>query len=129
MSGKFTSKSELSKAKNYGAAHEGTHHWLMQRATAITNIPLTIWFVYSIVSLVGKGASQATEFFESGLNAALMALVIFSSFYHAALGLQTVIEDYVQSKPKKIASLFVVKGGLLALGIVTMFAILKLHLG
>ena len=101
----------------------------MQRATAIANIPLTIWFVYSVVSLVGKGASQATEFFESGLNAALMALVIFSSFYHAALGLQVVIEDYVQSKPKKIAALFVVKGGLLAIGITCVFAIIKLHLG
>lgn len=128
MSGKFTSKSELSKARNHGAAGEGTHHWIMQKATALANIPLTIWFVYSIVSLVGKNSTQASAFFDSGLNAVLMALVILSSFYHAALGLQVVVEDYVQSKPKKILALFVIKGGLLTLAIVSLLAIVKLHL-
>lgn len=129
MSGKFNSKSELSKARNLGAAGEGTHHWMMQRATAIANIPLVIWFVYSIISLVGKNATQASAFFDSGLNAALMALVIFSSFYHAALGLQIVVEDYVQCKAKKLVSLFVIKGGLLALAVLSVLAIVKLHLG
>lgn len=128
MSGKFTSKSELSKARNHGAAGEGTHHWIMQKATAIANIPLVIWFVYSIVSLVGRDAAVAQAFFESGLNAALMALVILSSFYHAALGLQVVVEDYVSSKPKKIFALFAIKGGLLALAVVSLLAIVKLHI-
>lgn len=129
MSGKFTSKSELSKARNHGAAGEGTHHWIMQRATAIANIPLVIWFVYSVVTMVGKNAAQAAAFFDSGVNAALMALLILSSFYHAALGLQIVVEDYVQGKAKKILTLFAIKGGLLALGVITILAIVKLHLG
>ncbi len=129
MSGKFNSKSNLSKARGHGAAGEGTHHWIMQRATAIANLPLVTWFIYSVISLVGKDAFIVAEFFSSALNASLMALVIISSFYHAALGLQIVIEDYVQSKPKKIISLFAIKGGLLALGIVSVLAIVKLHLG
>lgn len=127
MSGKFTSKSELSKAKNHGAAHGGTHHWIMMFATSAAAVPLVIWFVYSIVSLIGKGSSQVTAFFGSSINATLMALVIFISFYHAALGLQTVIEDYVHGA-KKVVTLFVVKTGLLALGIACILAILKLHL-
>lgn len=129
MSKKFTSKSELSKAKNFGAAHEGTHHWVVQRATAIANIPLVVWFVYSVVSMVGRDVETVQSFFQSPLNAVLMALLVFSSFYHAALGLQTVIEDYVHCKCKKVAALFVVKGGLLALGTFSVLAIVKLHLG
>jgi len=129
MSNKFTSKSELSKAKNYGAAHSGTHHWIMQRATAIALIPLTIWFVFNIVGMVGKSAGAAITFFDSGLNATLMALIIIASFYHAALGLQVVIEDYVHSEFKKLATLFIIKGGLLAIGIMSVLAIVKLHLG
>jgi len=128
MDKKFTSKSDLSKAKNYGAAQEGTHHWIMQRATAIAMVPLTIWFVYSILTLIGKSAAGAITFFDSGINATLMALIIFVSFYHAALGLQTVIEDYVHCKFKKVISLFIVKGGLLALGTLAVLAIVKLHL-
>ena len=129
MSNKFTSKSELSKAKNFGAAHHATHHWLMQRATAIANVPLVIWFVFSIVSLVGKQAATVAHFFESPINAILMAALIFSSFYHAALGLQTVIEDYVHCGVKKVVALFVVKAGLFGLGLTCVLAIVKLHLG
>lgn len=128
MSKKFTSKSELSKARNYGAAHEGTHHWLMQRLTAIALIPLTIWFVYSIVSLVGAGASQAGQFFASPINAILMALIIIASFYHSALGLQIVIEDYVHCHVRKTIALLVVKLGLFTLGVTSILAIVKLHL-
>jgi succinate dehydrogenase / fumarate reductase membrane anchor subunit len=128
MSNKFNSKSELSKARNSGAAHEGTHHWLMQRATAIALVPLTIWFVFSIVSLLGSGAYQASLFFTSPLNAILMALIIIVSFYHSALGLQTVIEDYVHCGLKKTVSLLIVKFGLFALAAVSLLAIVKLHL-
>jgi succinate dehydrogenase / fumarate reductase membrane anchor subunit len=125
---KFTSKSELSKAKNHGAG-EGTHHWIVSRITSFALIPLTIWFVYSVLTLVGKGAATAANFFESPINASLMAILIFFSFYHTILGLQVVIEDYVHCHFKKIASLLIVKIGLFALGTACVLAIIKLHLG
>lgn len=122
-------RSALSEARGKGSAHEGAHHWLHQRITAIANIPLVLWFVYSIVCLVNQDHAAAGQFFNSPVNAALMSLLIISSFYHAALGLQIVVEDYVSSKAKRIVTLLVIKLGLFGLAATTILAIIKMHLG
>ena len=102
-------------------------HWKSQRITALTNVPLVMWFVFTILALAGKSHAETTEFFKDPINAGFMALVIISLFYHAALGLQVVIEDYVHGKPKQVIRL--VKFALLALGIASLAAIGKLYFG
>lgn len=122
-------RSPLSNARGHGSAKEGVHHWISQKLTAIANIPLVIWFVYSVLWLINQPYSVKGEFFLSPINAILMSLLIISTFYHAALGLQVVIEDYVSCKFKKTASLLLVKLGLFALGAASILAIIKMHLG
>ena len=123
-------RNPLARARGLGSAHEGLHHWWVQRLTSLALIPLTIWFVVEIVRLVhgqfgGTGGASYEDFLgwlASPINATLMVVFIAVSFHHAVLGMQVVIEDYVAGHARRITSLILVKlvcYGLAALGIVS----------
>lgn len=121
-------KSPLAKARGLGSAHDGVHHWIHQRITALALIPLTIWFVYSIVALIGVPHHVFTQWLSQPINAILMILVVIAIFYHAALGCQVVAEDYIHCKASKLATLIGLKLFFLAAGIACVFSILKVAL-
>ena len=77
--------------KNYAAK------WIMQRLTAVILIPLTFWFVYQCVLLSTYEYDQIKAFFFSKINASLFFILIISMLYHAKLGNETIVEDYVTS--------------------------------
>jgi succinate dehydrogenase / fumarate reductase, membrane anchor subunit len=80
--------------------------WIIQRLTALILIPLTFWFVYQCVLLSSYGYDQTKAFFFSKLNSSLYFLLITTMLYHAKLGCETIVEDYVTSdKIKKITKL------------------------
>ena len=79
-------KTPLARARGLGSAKEGAEHWMSQRITAIANIPLVIWFVFSVVSLRGANHAEFTSWLAEPVNAVLAILFIISTFYHAVLG-------------------------------------------
>ena len=86
--------------KNYSSK------WIMQRLTAVILIPLTFWFVYQCVILSSYEYDQIRTFFFSKINASLFFILIMSMLYHAKLGNDTIVEDYVTSvNLKKITKL------------------------
>ena len=86
--------------KNYASK------WIIQRLTAVILIPLTFWFVYQCVLLSNYEYDQIKAFFFSKINAALFFILITSMLYHAKLGNETIVEDYVTSvNLKKITKL------------------------
>lgn len=123
-------KSPAARAAGLGSAHAGVHHWMHQRVTAIANIPLTLWAIWSALTLAAAGAEYETvrAFFAQPCNAILMVLFLVSVFYHAALGLQVVIEDYVHCETSKMLTLIAVKLALFALSVASVFSVLKLAL-
>lgn len=109
-------KSPLSVAKGMGSAKSGTHHFMAQRLTAVANIPLVLWVVYNVVSLIINGSAdpdvrfvQAREWVANPINTILLILFIVNIFHHAALGLQIVIEDYMHKPFMKYATLIGVR--------------------
>ena len=82
--------------KNYASK------WIMQRLTAVILIPLTFWFVYQCVILSSYEYDQIRTFFFSKINASLFFILIMSMLYHAKLGNDTIVEDYVTSHNLKI---------------------------
>ena len=88
--------------KNYA------NKWVLQRITAVILIPLTFWFVYQCVLLSNYEYEQIRAFFFSKLNASLYFVLIVTMLYHAKLGNETIVEDYVKSHNiKKITKLFI----------------------
>ena len=85
----------LSKAKGLGSAKDGTSHWWNQRLTAIALALLTPWFVVFAVGLIGDGQDAVRSAVARPLSATLLSAFVLSLFWHARLGLQVVVEDYV----------------------------------
>jgi succinate dehydrogenase / fumarate reductase, membrane anchor subunit len=89
-------RSNLSKARGLGSAHEGAHHWWMQRVTAIALIPLTFWFVSSVIKATSlHGIDGVMYMLSSPLNAIAMILFLGTAIYHGTLGIKVIVEDYV----------------------------------
>ncbi len=122
-------RTPLGHVRGLGSAKEGTHHWWAQRLTAIALIPLCVWFIYSLVSMTGMKHSVVIEWIDSPIVTVLLILFIFSLFYHAQLGIQVVIEDYIESEVLKISSIILNKFVMLFAGLVSIVAVLRVSLG
>src|SRR3954463_381966 len=88
-------RSPLGRARGLGSTHRGSAHWWLQRLTATALVPLGLWFIFSVIGLVGAGRDQMTAWIGSPVSLSLMLALIVATFYHMWLGLQVVVEDYV----------------------------------
>lgn len=121
-------KNPLARARGLGSAHDGVHHWIVQRVTAIAALPLSFWLCWSAIGLIHADHTAFVTWLAHPINAILMILTIFTYFYHAMLGCQVVIEDYVHSEWFKIVKLIGMKIVLFATGLACIFAVLKIAL-
>jgi succinate dehydrogenase / fumarate reductase membrane anchor subunit len=122
-------RTTLGRVRGLGSAKEGVGHWWAQRTTAVALVPLSLWFVASVIALAGADYAATVRWFKSPLNSTLMVLLIVATFYHAALGLQVVLEDYVHHEGRKVVSIMLVKGLAAVLGLLAVIAVLKLTFG
>jgi len=121
-------RTALYSVRGLGSARGGTHHWWMQRVTAVALVPLMLWFGISVARLSGMGYEAALGWLGSPVNAVLMLCCLFALFYHAKLGMQVVIEDYVHREGVKIASLLALNFLTLLFGLASILAVLRVYL-
>lgn len=121
-------RSPLSRVKGLGSAKDGTHHFWHQRLTALLLIPLVLWFGFSLASMPVDHASLVAWIRQPFVTVVLILLII-SVFYHAKLGLQVVIEDYVSSHSRRTAGLLLSGFLCLLLGVVGVVSVLKISFG
>lgn len=98
-------QSAIGRLRSRGSARSGAAHWKAMRYTSVAVLLLTLWFVFSALTMVGAGYVEWTLWFRSPVNASLMVLLVLTTFYHAKLGVQEVIEDYVHGEAMKVAAL------------------------
>ncbi len=122
-------RSDLGKVRGLGAAHSGTEHFLMQRVTAIANVPLVIFLLYFVISHLGAPRAAVLESLKNPLAAIALSLSIISITWHMKLGLQMVIEDYVHGHGAKITALLLNLFYALGLAAIGLYAILKMSFG
>ncbi|MBF0246600.1 MAG: succinate dehydrogenase, hydrophobic membrane anchor protein [Alphaproteobacteria bacterium] len=121
-------RSKLGRVRGLGSTREGVHHWWAQRMSTVALIPLSLWFVYSLITLTGSDYEHVRAWAEHFGNAVLLVLLIVTMFHHAQLGLQVVIEDYAHSEVWKMGLLLFVKYGAVLFAASAIFAVLKLSL-
>ena len=116
----------LHKVEGLGSSHSGVTHFWRQRITAAALVPLSIWFIVSILGLIGANSANAAAFLQHPLNAILMAGFVVITLYHMTLGLQVVIDDYVYVNWQKLTLMLLMRAFALATGATSLFAILRI---
>ena len=122
-------RSQLGRARGLGAAKFGVAHWWAQRLTAVALVPLTLWFVWSALHLVGASHEALLGWIGGPVPVVLFIALVLASFYHLALGLQVVIEDYVHGEKVKLAAIMANNFFSIAVALASIYAILKLSSG
>ncbi|ORU93048.1 MAG: succinate dehydrogenase [Cycloclasticus sp. symbiont of Bathymodiolus heckerae] len=122
-------RSPLGQAKGLGSAKEGLHHWWAQRVTAVALIPLTIWFAFKVAILSMGDYQTVLDCIGSPWSAALIVSLIFAAFYHAALGMQVIYEDYVGHKGARIAAIMGTNLLMFLFGAAAIIAVVRIALG
>ena len=119
----------IGEVRGLGPAHGGAEHWKLQRMTALGNLLLGAWFVASILLLPSLDYTNVRDWLGGVAPASAMILLIASTFWHARLGLQVLVEDYVHEDGNKFAAMVVLN--FLAVGGATfgIVCVLKLALG
>jgi succinate dehydrogenase / fumarate reductase, membrane anchor subunit len=121
-------RSQLGRARGLGAAKAGVAEWWLQRVTAVALVPLTLWFICAALRLVGASHDELLAWIGGPVPVVLFISLVLATFYHLALGLQVIIEDYVPGEVARLATLLVIKGVLFLLALTCLVSILKLGL-
>jgi succinate dehydrogenase / fumarate reductase membrane anchor subunit len=121
-------RSPLSRVKGLGSAKDGTHHFWHQRLTALLLIPLVLWLGFSLAAMPVDHATLV-DWVRQPLVTIALVLLISTVFYHAKLGLQVVIEDYVSSHIRRTIILLLSSFLCLLFGLVGVVAVLKIAFG
>jgi succinate dehydrogenase / fumarate reductase membrane anchor subunit len=124
--GRASMRSGLGRVRGLGSARDGVSHWWMQRLAAVALVPLTLWFVFSVATLRGASQADVQAWIASPFVTVLLLLVVVATFLHLAMGLQTVIEDYIRDGVVKLAVLLAVKWACVLLGLASVLAILRI---
>jgi succinate dehydrogenase / fumarate reductase membrane anchor subunit len=125
----MTLQTPIARVRGLGAARGGTRRWMAERLTSVASLILVLWFVFSAMALAGADYAQTRAWLASPLAATLMILLISTVFYHAQLGMQVVIEDYVHHGGIKVAALIALTLIMLALAAACLVAVLHVSIG
>ncbi|UEM01221.1 succinate dehydrogenase, hydrophobic membrane anchor protein [Skermanella rosea] len=122
-------RTQLGRVRGLGSAKAGSHHWMMSRLTSIALIPLTLWFVFGVLSIIGDGHAAAVQWLQSPFSAIMMVLFVGVTFHHTASGIQVVLEDYVHNEWVKVVAIVAAKFLCFVLAVAGIFAVLKIAFG
>ena len=129
MTGKFQSASGLKQVRGLGSAKSGVHHWWLQRVSAIALIPLSIWFLFLMADLAHASYPMVLATIAQPLRAALLMVLSTCLFWHGALGLQVIIEDYVHTRWLELTLQIAVRFGAVLGALACVLAVLAIWLG
>src|SRR6202051_4610214 len=122
-------RTPLGRVRNLGSSHSGTSDFWRQRLTAVAMVLLILPVIVVVMMLLGRNQAGAAQILGSAPVAIILLLFIVASVWHMKIGMQVVIEDYVQSETLKLAAVMANNFFSVAVALVSIYAILKLSSG
>lgn len=122
-------RSPLGRVLGAGAAHDGVRHWWRQRLTSIALVPLTVWFVVSILALPSLGYATLVAWMSQSSTALLLILLILNAAWHSQLGVRVVVEDYVHGTGARTLLLVLIGFAHVLLAAAGVLAVLRVAFG
>ncbi|MEX0971050.1 MAG: succinate dehydrogenase, hydrophobic membrane anchor protein [Paracoccaceae bacterium] len=119
-------KTDRQRVEGLGTAHDGVHHFWVQRLTAVALVPLAILFVLPFAYNLGGDFNEVRAAYAHPINAIVAILFFGVMFRHLQLGLQVVIEDYVSGKAKRLTCLFLNTAFCWLFGLIAVFAVARI---
>jgi succinate dehydrogenase membrane anchor subunit len=123
-----TRRSQLKRARGLGSAGSGTGAWWAERLTAIALVPLTLWFIASVISLEGTTRTGMIVWLHAPVTLVLMLCLIVATFWHIELGLRVVIDDYAHNDALRIVLLLCQRGLCIVAALLCIISALRLGL-
>ncbi len=119
----------IGRVRGLGSAKAGAHHWLIQRFTAIGNLVLGAYLAVSFILLPDFTHATVSDWMSGTIPSIALALFVISSFWHARLGLQVLVEDYIKDDGTKFGVLAILNLLAFGGGAFGLFSILRITLG
>ena len=126
--GQDSLRTPLKIARGWGSSKSGVHHWWLQRISAIALIPLSIWFLLLMGDLVHASYPMVLRVIAQPVHALLLIVLSVCLFWHGALGLQVIIEDYVHTRWLELTLQIALRFGAVLGALACMLAILAIWL-
>ena len=121
--------SPLRQVLGMGSAKAGVRHWWLQRLTSLALVPLSIWFVVSLLALPGFDHATVIIWMRQSQSALLLMLFVLVATWHSQLGLKVIIEDYVHGSGARTLLLVLIGFAHVLIGAAGVFAILRVAFG
>lgn len=122
-------RTPLKRVRGLGSAKSGTHHFVVERVTALALIPLVLWAIWLALMLLHADYARAVALLRQPLNAILLIAFVVAAFWHAQLGLQVIIEDYVRPRPVEVTVQLLVRFLCILGGLAGVLAVMRVALG
>jgi succinate dehydrogenase / fumarate reductase membrane anchor subunit len=122
-------RSPLRRVLGLGSAHSGVHHWWLQRLTSVALVPLTIWFLVSLLALPSLRYDTVIAWMSQSWTALLLVLFVLVATWHSQLGVRVVVEDYVHGSGARTLTLVIVTFAHVLIAAAGVFAVLEVAFG
>jgi len=122
-------RSTLGRIRGLGSSNDGSKHWWTQRVLGMALVPLIIWLIFSSPYILGTNLNQFKDWLGNTANAVFLCLFIFTALAHGQLGMQVIIEDYINPPILNALLILLIKGISVLVGTFSLFVIIKLSLG
>jgi len=119
----------LGRVLGLGAAKDGVHHWWVQRLTSVALVPLSIWFVVSLLALPSLDHATVSAWLHQSWSALLLILLVLTASWHSQLGMRVVVEDYVHDAGLRTVILALLTFAHALLAAAAVLAVLRVALG
>jgi succinate dehydrogenase / fumarate reductase, membrane anchor subunit len=120
---------EIGEVRGLGSAHHGAGHWVLMQATSAGALITCAYLVISFLLLPDLSYATVTGWLRGLGPSFALALLIVAVFWHARLGLQVLVEDYVHTPGTRFATLLVINLAAFAGAAFGLLCLIRIALG